>query len=80
MQLVDIQFCPAIEGRDYLTIKATLHRKSGEAGIWHRINTVFLHDLRKQLLVWRSLSDEAHQELKQSFSGNCRQNNRIPGG
>ena len=67
MQLVDIQFCPAAEGKEYLTIRATLSRKSGEAAIWHRINTIFLHDLRKQLLVWRSLSDEAHEELRQAF-------------
>jgi ABC-type lipoprotein release transport system permease subunit len=67
MQTVDVQFCPAEEGKDYLSIKATMKRKSGEAGIWHRINTVFLHDLRKQLLVWRSLDDETHCNLAGSF-------------
>jgi ABC-type lipoprotein release transport system permease subunit len=67
MQTVDVQFCPAEEGKDYLSIKATLNRKSGEAGIWHRINTVFLHDLRKQLLVWRSLDDETHRNLASAF-------------
>ncbi len=67
MQKVDIQFCPAAEGKDYLSIKATLTRKSGEAGIWHRINNVFLHDLRKQLLVWRSLDDQTHTQLQESF-------------
>ncbi|WP_163340286.1 FtsX-like permease family protein [Desulfopila sp. IMCC35008] len=67
MQAVDVQFCPAAEGQDYLSIRITLKRKSGEAGIWHRINSVFLHDIRKQLLVWRSLSIEAHTELQLSF-------------
>ena len=67
MQLVDIQFCPAKEGENYLAIKATLSRKSGESAVWHRINTLFLHDLRKQLLVWRSLDDVAHRELAEKF-------------
>ena len=31
MQSVDIQFCPAIEGKNYLSIKTTLQRKSGES-------------------------------------------------
>lgn len=67
MQLVDVQFCPAQEGREYLSIMVTLKRKSGEAEIWRRINTVFLNDLRKQLLVWRSLSPEEHENLAISF-------------
>lgn len=67
MQAVDIQFCPAREGENYLSIKATLTRKSGEAVVWHRINTIFLHDLRKQLLVWRSLDNDAHRQLGEQF-------------
>ncbi len=67
MQMVDIQFCPALEGQDFLEIKITLHRQSGEAGVWKRINTAFLHELRKQLLVWRSYDQEAHEQLKDSF-------------
>ena len=67
MQTVDLQFCPAREGEDFLSIKITLERRSGESGIWQRINTSFLHELRKQLLIWRSLDDEAHRELEMSF-------------
>ncbi|SHO52478.1 FtsX-like permease family protein [Desulfopila aestuarii] len=67
MQSVDIQFCPAIEGKNYLSIKATLQRKSGESVVWQRINTIFLHDLRKQLLVWRSLDDTSHKQLGENF-------------
>ncbi|WP_459946436.1 FtsX-like permease family protein [Desulfocastanea catecholica] len=67
MQLVDIQFCPALEGQDFLEIKITLHRQSGESGVWQRINTSFLHELRKQLLIWRSYDQEAHEQLKDSF-------------
>lgn len=67
MQTVDIQFCPAPEGKDFLVIKITLHRQSGESGIWQRINTSFLHEIRKQLLVWRSLDDATHDLLRESF-------------
>ncbi|MGB3209675.1 MAG: FtsX-like permease family protein [Desulforhopalus sp.] len=67
MQTVDIQFCPALEGEEFLEIKITLHRQSGESGVWQRINTSFLHEVRKQLLVWRSFDHEAHEQLKESF-------------
>jgi len=67
MQTADIQFCPAKEGEEFLEIRITLHRQSGESGIWQRINTSFLHEVRKQLLIWRSLDEEAHQDLGNSF-------------
>ncbi len=67
MQMVDLQFCPALLGQDFLEIKITLHRQSGESGVWQRINTSFLHELRKQLLIWRSYDHEAHEQLKDSF-------------
>jgi len=60
MQKVDIQFCPARQSKDYLEIKLTLQRQSGEMAMWQRINTMFLHDIRKQLLIWRSIDDEGH--------------------
>ena len=78
MQRVDIQFCPAEEGGNYLSIRATLQRKSGEAAIWHRINTVFLHDLRKQLLVWRALDKDAHDQLRSVFQNITAKKNIYP--
>jgi len=59
MQQVDIQFCPAAEESGYLEIKIRLKREAGEANAWRRINKSFLHDLRKQLLLWRSLDGAA---------------------
>ncbi len=67
MQIVDIQFCPALEGQEFLEIKITLHRQSGESGVWQRINTSFLHEVRKQLLIWRSFDQETHKQLQISF-------------
>ena len=67
MQTVDIQFCPAPQGQEFLEIKITLRRRSGESGVWQRISTSFLHEIRKQLLVWRSFDHDAHIQLKESF-------------
>ncbi len=67
MQTVDVQFCPAREGREFLEVHITLQRMSGESGVWLRLNTAFLHELRKQLLIWRSLDEATHQELQSSF-------------
>ncbi len=64
MQEVDIQFCPAVQSDKYLEIQITLERQAGEMGMWQRINTSFLHDIRKQLLVWRSLDEEAHEQFR----------------
>jgi hypothetical protein len=59
-QLVSLIFCPAVEDPDnYLEIQVRVEREAGEANYWKRINKAFLNDLRKQLLVWRSLDDEA---------------------
>ncbi|WP_051305788.1 FtsX-like permease family protein [Desulfogranum mediterraneum] len=61
MQWVDLQFCQAAEGKDFLEISVTMSRKSGEFTVWRRVNTAFVHTLRKQLLVWRSLEPEGHR-------------------
>ncbi len=67
MQWVDIQFCPVEENMDYLEIKVTMERRSGEEQVWQRINASFLHDLRKQLLVWRSIDDASHSHFAVIF-------------
>ena len=38
---------------------------SGEANAWHRINKAFLHNLRRQLLIWRSFDDRAKDHYEQ---------------
>ncbi len=67
LQHVDVQFCPAREGENFLEIKISLHRLSGESGIWQRINKSFLYEFRKQLLIWRSIDNETHRQLALSF-------------
>jgi len=64
MQQVDLSFCKASEGEDFLEICITMKRRAGEAGLWKRLNGPFLHGLRKQLLIWRSLDKEGHAEYR----------------
>ncbi len=79
LQTVDVQFCPAQEGEEFLEIKITLARQAGEADIWRRINTSFLHELRKQLLIWRSFDQSVHQELEYAFKNVISGNHLITG-
>ncbi len=67
MQWVDIQFRPVDGDTKYLEIQVSMERKSGEEQLWQRINTSFLHDLRKQLLVWRSIDDASHTHFAKQF-------------
>jgi hypothetical protein len=46
-------------------IRILLHRTSGTRGDWQRANRVFIHELRKQLLIWRSLSPEIMERYRQ---------------
>lgn len=62
MQDLEVSFCPAREEAGFLEITVRLERKSGEADAWMRINRAFLHDLRKELLVWRSLDESAKKQ------------------
>ena len=55
MQNVEILFCPAEEGSGFLEIRVRLTRKTGEVNAWGRINKAFVNNLRKQLLIWRSM-------------------------
>ncbi|MGD8989964.1 MAG: M28 family peptidase [Desulfobacterales bacterium] len=63
-QKVEFQFCPASDEPGFLEINVRLMRESGEASAWHRINKGFLHNIRKQLLLWRSfdLPTKEHYE------------------
>jgi len=58
-QRVDLLFQPAADDPRFLEIQIALLREAGEANTWKRISKAFLDDLRKQLLIWRSLDEEA---------------------
>ena len=63
-QRVDLQFCPAEDEPGFLEIKLRLIRESGEANAWRRINKGFLHNVRKQLLLWRSFDVETKEHYE----------------
>ena len=62
MQAIDARFCPAEEEPGFLEIRIRIHRLAGEINTWKRINKGFLNQLRKQLLVWRSLTHASHAQ------------------
>jgi len=71
-QFVHLVFCPSTEDPDnYVEIQVTLLREAGEADFWRRINKAFLNDLRKQLLVWRSLDNEAQAHYAKLLASEC---------
>ncbi len=58
MQHARLIIRPAADEEDgFLEIGVVLTRESGEANAWRRINRGFLHQLRRQLLIWRSLDE-----------------------
>jgi hypothetical protein len=59
-QQVEMQFCPSGEEPGFLEIKILLKRLAGEANVWRRTNKAFIHALRRQLLMWRSLDETSH--------------------
>ncbi|QGY39442.1 FtsX-like permease family protein [Pseudodesulfovibrio cashew] len=58
-QKVQLVFCPSDLYQGFRQIKVVLQREAGELKAWESLNKTFLNDLRKQLLAWRSLDDEA---------------------
>ena len=60
-QDADIVLLPSPEPGLY-ELQLRLWRQSGEIAAWQRVNRGFLGDLRKQLLLWRTIPREAQQE------------------
>ena len=63
-QSLSITFLPAADTPGYMEIDVELTRLAGEAGMWKRLNKGFVNDLRKQLLVWRSLEEAARSSYE----------------
>jgi len=61
---VDFLFEPTEDEPGFLEIKVQLMRESGEANAWRRINKSFLHEIRRQLLVWRSFDDPTKEKYE----------------
>ncbi|MBW2147243.1 MAG: peptide ABC transporter permease [Deltaproteobacteria bacterium] len=61
-QNVTVVLCPSKTESGFLEVKIDLERLSGEKQTWIRTNQVFLYMIRKHLLIWRSVDDEAKRE------------------
>ena len=57
-----------IEGIDQIRIM--IYRHSGAHGDWQRSNRMFVNELRKQLLIWRSLSQEVMDKYRETTLAN----------
>jgi len=64
MQHVEILFQPSATEPGFLEISIRVNRESGEANTWYRINKTFLHEIRKQLLIWRSFDDQTKTQYE----------------
>jgi hypothetical protein len=73
MQTVDFAFKPAEDDPGFLEIHVQLVRESGEANAWRRINKTFLHEIRRQLLVWRSFDDPTKEKYERQLTDAERQ-------
>jgi cell division protein FtsX len=74
MQQVALRFYPCKEEPGMLEIRLLLVRRTGEVNAWGRINKVFLNDLRKQLLIWRSLDTATCQQYESQMDSILQQN------
>jgi hypothetical protein len=75
MQQVSLEFCEAADDPGFLEIRVRLERQAGEANAWRRINKAFLHDLRKQLLIWRSLDKPSKAHYEEMMVARARERN-----
>ena len=55
--------CPASPTgeHDIFTLSLTIDRLSGDAASWRRVNQGFMNTLRKQFLIWRTISPPARR-------------------
>lgn len=71
LQQVGLRFAPSSGDGRFWEIHVRLARESGEAAAWERINKVFLREMRKQLLVWRSLDTENRTYYETQIDRQC---------
>lgn len=69
-QAVAIAFSPDEDTPGFMRIDVELALTAGEAGMWKRLNKGFVNDLRKQLLVWRSLEESVRMAYEDTLVRN----------
>ncbi|MCG8529519.1 MAG: hypothetical protein MI749_02520 [Desulfovibrionales bacterium] len=66
-QHVQLIMCPSESHHGFKEIHVILTREAGEKRVWQNLNKSFLHGLRKQLLVWRSIDKEARNAYEKDL-------------
>lgn len=66
-QNVQLIMCPSESHHGFKEIHVILTREAGEKRVWQNLNKPFLHGLRKQLLVWRSIEKSARKSYEDDF-------------
>jgi cell division protein FtsX len=64
MQQIELLICHSQDEPGFMEIRLTMKRAAGEANVWRRVCRAFIHQLRRQLLVWRSLAAEQKSEYE----------------
>ncbi|MDK1030450.1 MAG: FtsX-like permease family protein [Planctomycetia bacterium] len=68
VQVVNLSIEPT-EIENIYRVMMHLERRSGRPGPWHRLNKLFLREVRKQFLLWRALNtDTVKRYIEQSDS------------
>ncbi|SIO17166.1 FtsX-like permease family protein [Halodesulfovibrio marinisediminis] len=66
-QHVQLIMCPSESHHGFKEIHVVITREAGEKRVWQNLNKPFLHGLRKQLLIWRSIEKSAREEYETDF-------------
>jgi hypothetical protein len=66
-QSVRLVFRPSAAYDGFREIMVRIDREAGEHKVWQNQNKVFLNELRKQLLIWRSLEEAMRGAYEEKF-------------
>ena len=69
-QDADILLMPSQDEGLY-EMQLRLVRRSGETSAWQRVNRGFISDLRRQLLLWRTIKPETQRDLYSTRARSC---------
>jgi hypothetical protein len=67
-QSLMVHCCPSEENPGYLELSIQMTRISGEATAWARANKHFIQALRKQMLLWRLMDQDAKAYYAYTFA------------
>lgn len=79
-QKAKLVFCPSETYTGFRQVRVVIDREAGEHKAWESLNKNFLNDLRKQLLAWRSLDDDAVEKYANDLNNHMEESLNRDGG